>query len=188
MLPIRPYHKEVVYLYIHDFDRLPCAGNSDGTFDFANYSVEAGDIQSAVQYLRSQGLKVTGLVGVSTSATRTYSQMSPFPCAALMTLARADLRCTDITCHWDAGHSKGAGSVLLYSSLHDDIANVGAFLNLLVDILSTVLRVVSSTTGAAGYDASMCLDSHVLCFDWVCHVHYCLIQHVRMHDSYDTGC
>lgn len=167
MLPIRPYHEAVLYLYIHDFHRLPCVGDSDGTFDFANYSVEAGDIQSAVQYLQSQGLKVTGLVGVSTSAARKYSQMPPFPCAALMTLARADLRCTDITCHWDAGHSKGAGSVLLYSSLHDDIANVGAFLNLFVDILSMVL---SSTTATAGYAASMCLDSHVLCFDWVCHV------------------
>eukprot|EP00892_Ulva_mutabilis_P006954 jgi/Ulvmu1/4630/UM002_0361.1 len=59
-------------------------GDSDGTFDFANYSVEAGDIRSAVQYLQSLGLNVTGIVG----------------------------------------HSKGAGSVLLYSSLHDDIANV----------------------------------------------------------------
>ena len=26
--------------------------------------------------------------------------------------------------HWTAGHSKGAGSVLLYSSQHDDIPNV----------------------------------------------------------------
>lgn len=41
------------------------AGESDGTFDFANYSVEAGDIRSAVQYIQTLGLNVVGLVGVA---------------------------------------------------------------------------------------------------------------------------
>jgi hypothetical protein len=38
-------------------------GDSEGTFEYGNYKVEAKDIRAAVEYLRDQGLHVCALVG-----------------------------------------------------------------------------------------------------------------------------
>lgn len=47
--------------------RFDMAGNgeSDGVFEYGNYSSEAEDIRAAVQHLRGQGYQVVAIVGAS---------------------------------------------------------------------------------------------------------------------------
>ena len=38
-------------------------GDSEGTFELGNYSIEANDIRAAVLFLRGRGMEVLGIVG-----------------------------------------------------------------------------------------------------------------------------
>ena len=90
-------------------------GDSEGTFELGNYATEAKDVRAAVTFLQGMKLEVIGLLGDTLLFLILHYLYDS--CARV---AQELDQCGRVS----AGHSKGAGSVLLYTSLYDDVPSV----------------------------------------------------------------